>query len=189
MAGAKFEIDFNHTEISARIGAAIQGLEHPGPLFQVVIEYLHRIHKARFRQQVSPDGTPWQALSPRYRARKHKNVNKILTFRGYLSGTLRGQFDDTGLEFGTDKPYGAIHQFGGEIKKQASSKEVYFHQTRDGEVRNRFVKKAKSNFAQTVNVAAHVIKIPARPWLGTNEQQNEQILKRTQNYLEKALRS
>ena len=47
MAGAK--IDFDHKDVSAKIGAAIQGLDNPGPLFQII----HRI----------PDASASSALS------------------------------------------------------------------------------------------------------------------------------
>lgn len=185
MAGAK--LDFDHKDVSAKIGAAIQGLDNPGPLFQIIIEYLTRVHRQRFRNQVSPEGTPWAPLSPAYKKRKHRNANKILTLRGYLAGTLRGQYDQTGLEFGTDRPYGAAQHFGAEIDRAASTREVYFRQKRDGSVGNQFVKKGKSNFAQTVNVGGYKIRIPARPWLGTNEQQNNQIVKKAHDYLQDAM--
>ncbi|MHA7915505.1 phage virion morphogenesis protein [Alloalcanivorax xenomutans] len=181
MAGARIEWD--HAEASAALGTAVERLDNPAPLFQSIIEYLTRIHRARFRAQTAPDGTPWAPLSPAYQRRKHKNRNRILTLRGYLSGTLRGQYDDTGLEFGTDRPYGAAHQFGAEIQRAASVRELYFRRTRNGEIGNRFVKRGKSNFAQLVKVKAHMIRIPARPWLGTNDDQDNHILEITQDYL------
>lgn len=181
MAGARIEWD--SAEATEALGEAIQRLENPAPLWQSIIEYLTRIHRARFRAQVAPDGTPWTPLSPAYQRRKHKNRNRILTFRGYLAGTLRGQYDATSLEFGTDRPYGAAHQFGAEIKRPAATREVFFRQRKDGRVGNRFVKRAQSNFAQSATVGAHIIKIPARPWLGTNDEQDNHILEITRNYL------
>ncbi|MBL4838385.1 MAG: phage virion morphogenesis protein [Kordiimonadaceae bacterium] len=184
MAGASFEID--SAEVRSAIGQVVHELGNPAPLFQIIIEYLHRAHRNRFIAQRSPDNKAWQALSPRYLKRKHKNRNKILHLRGHLRNTLRGQYDDAGLEFGTDRVYGAIHHFGGDIKKSAAQREVFFKRTKAG-VGNRFVKKASSNFAQQVNVGAHSITMPARPWLGTSKKDNQQILLKTQRYLQKAL--
>lgn len=181
MAGARIEWD--SAEATEMLGEAIQRLDNPAPLWQTIIEYLTRVHRARFKAQVAPDGTPWTPLSPAYQRRKHKNRNRILTFRGYLSGTLRGQYDATGLEFGTDRPYGAAQHFGAEIQRPATTRDVFFRQRKDGRVGNRFVKRTKSNFAQSVNVGAYTIKIPARPWLGTNEEQDDHLLELTRNYL------
>jgi UDP-glucose 6-dehydrogenase len=50
-------------------------------------------------------------------------------------------------------------------------------------VGNKFVKKKKSDFAQTVNVNAHNIKYTARPWLGTSTSDNNEIVAITQRYL------
>ncbi len=184
MAGASFELESE--EVRNAIGQAVNALDNPAPLFQVIIEYLHRAHRARFRAQVSPDGKAWQALSPRYQKRKHKNRGKILTLRGHLRNTLRGQFDATGLEFGTDRKYGAIHQFGGDIKQPGGKREVFSKRTKAG-VGSRFVKKASSNFAQSINVGPHTITMPARPWLGTSKKDDEQIVERTMAHLKKAL--
>lgn len=184
MAGVKAVIT---SDIGPKIAGLIQSIEHPAPLFGIINEYLHQAHRTRFKQQVSPEGKPWQALSPRYAKTKRRNKDKILTFRGYLQGLLRGQFDDKGLEFGTDRPYGAIHHFGGVIKRKASQRDVYFKQGKDGSVGNRFVKKSKSNFAQTVNVAAYTIRIPERRWLGTSKADDATILQKTQRYMQNAV--
>lgn len=185
MAGVKLEFDDKQVQTALNdVGAAI---EHPAPLFQQINEYLIRIHRARFRAQQAPDGTPWQPLSPRYLKRKHKNRDKILTLRGYLGNTLHGNVDDKGLEFGTIQPYGAIHQFGGAIQIAARSQRAYFRQHKNGEVGNRFVRKDKSNFAQWVTMKAHSITIAARPWLGTSEADNNHIVTIAREYLARAI--
>ncbi|WP_027670080.1 phage virion morphogenesis protein [Rheinheimera baltica] len=184
MAGVKAVIT---SDIGPKLAGLIQNVEHPAPLFGVINEYLLQAHRTRFKQQVSPDGKAWQALSPRYAKTKRRNADKILTFRGFLQGTLRGQYDDKGLEFGTNSQYGAIHQFGGDIKRKASQRDLYFRQGKDGSVGNRFVKKKKSNFVQTVNVGPYTIRIPARPWLGTSKADEATILQKTQRYLQNAI--
>ncbi|MNR33059.1 Phage virion morphogenesis family protein [compost metagenome] len=73
-------------------------------------EYLQLSTDERFRAQVSPDGTSWAPLSPATLARK--KGNRILRESGTLQDTLRGQVGGNELHFGTDRPYGAVHQFG-----------------------------------------------------------------------------
>lgn len=185
MAGVKLE--YNANDAQQKVSGLIAGLEHPAPLFAVINEYLLQIHRKRFKEQRSPQGVRWEPLSPRYQKRKHRNSNKILTLRGYLQGTLRGQFDDDGLEFGTNQIYGAIHHFGGEIKKKRRAASVFFRQRANGSVGKRFVKKSKSNFAQDVTVKDHTVKIPARPWLGTSTDDDQVILNKTIKYLQRSV--
>lgn len=182
MAGAYIELDIQ--DANGKLTDLIGQISRPAPLFAQINEYLLRSTRQRFKDQVAPDGTPWEALSPAYQRRKHRNADKVLTFRGYLSGTLRGQYDDTGLEFGTNRPYGAIHNFGGEIKMPARQREVFFKQRSDGSVGNRFVKRKNSNFAQTVDAGPYTIKIPARPWLGLSSQDDGYIVQLALRYLQ-----
>lgn len=56
----------------------------------------------------------------------------------------------------------ARHEFGAEVKREARKQTIYFKQNKDGTVKNRFVKKSKSNFSQEVDVGAHTYNIPAR---------------------------
>ncbi|MGY0523026.1 phage virion morphogenesis protein, partial [Pseudomonas aeruginosa] len=83
-------------------------LGDPSVLLQDIGELLLNIHRHRFRAQVSPDGTPWQPLSPAYLRRKRKNRDKILTLDGHLRNLLRYQVEGNELLFGSDRPYAAI---------------------------------------------------------------------------------
>ena len=187
MAGVTLE--FVGREALAAIHAAADALAEPTALQRDLGELLLIIHQARFRAQVSPEGTAWQALSPRYLKRKPKNRDKVLTLDGTLRNTLRYQIVGGDLLFGTDRPYGAIHQFGGQLERQARQSTVYFNQAKSGEVGNRFVKKDKSNFAQDVKVGAYTISMPARPWLGVGETDMPRLLERVQAFLDSAISS
>ncbi|OCG45779.1 phage virion morphogenesis protein [Gilliamella sp. Choc4-2] len=115
-------------------------------LFEHMGEVLLDIHEARFNAQESPDGIPWQTLSPWYQESKPKQKDKILTLDGTLRSTLRYQINGNTLLFGTNVVYGAIHQFGGVIKPCNK---------------------------QALNVGGQAVKqivIPARPWLGVSAQ-------------------
>lgn len=114
MAGSQVKIAVEYDD--ARIRAALEGLTkrlgNLQPVFQDVGEYLLLAHDQRFRDQTSPEGDPWVALSEDYRSRKKRNQDRILVLDDILGATLRYQAGDKGLEFGTDRIYAATHQFG-----------------------------------------------------------------------------
>lgn len=188
MSGARIEFDFDHRQVTQALNAGAAALGEPEKILQDLIDPLIRIHQARFKAQQSPDGTPWQALSPRYLASKRRNKDKILTSEGLLRNTLRGQVDGDSLLFGTDRPYGAIHQFGGKIERQERVSTVYFKMDeRTGAVGRNFVPKTKSNFAQDVKIGPYTIDMPARPWLGTSDADDGMLLQRVMSFLTAAM--
>nr|EJA3268117.1 phage virion morphogenesis protein [Pseudomonas aeruginosa] len=89
MAGITLEWDGRRALEVLNAGSVALG--DPSVLLQDIGELLLNIHRRRFRAQVSPDGTPWQPLSPAYLRRKRKNRDKILTLDGHLRNLLRYQ--------------------------------------------------------------------------------------------------
>lgn len=185
MAGARLDVELNSLAAQDAINQYVQVLGDPKPLFRDIGEFLIIAHNQRFRDQTSPDGTPWAPLSPGYLKTKRKNQNKILFLDGYLATTMRYQVGENELQFGSNLPYAAIHQFGGERSKAASMRTLYFKRDKEGGVGNKFVKKKKSDFAQDVQVGAYKIRMPARPFLGTSEEDNVEILNIVINHLER----
>lgn len=187
MAGATLEYSYKEAvDVINKVAAAMGDVD---PMLRSMGEYLIIAHIIRFDAQTSPDGNKWQALSPRYLKNKKKNKDKILTLDGYLKNTLRYQVAGGELTFGSNRPYAAIHHFGGEIKKAERQAEVFFKQNKDGSVGKQFVKKKQSNFAQAVKIAAHVVKMPARPWLGTSTANNTELLNIAMRYMERVIAS
>jgi phage virion morphogenesis protein len=180
VAGAILEVAFDASVVGRELELLIERLGSLRTPLNDIAEYLHMSTDARARRQVAPDGTPWAPLSPRTLARK--KGNKILRDSGALLDTLRHQVTDDGLDFGTDRPYGAIHQDGGKIEHAARSQQVYFKE-KGGVVGNRFVKKSKSNFAQWVTHGARSVEMPARPYLGLSTEDEAEILEIVSDYL------
>ncbi|WP_281083908.1 hypothetical protein [Klebsiella quasivariicola] len=58
----------------------------------------------------------------------------------------------------------ATQEFGGEIEVPEHEQDIYFKQNKNGTIGNKFVKKEKANFSQTVTVPAHKVVIPPRPF-------------------------
>lgn len=186
MAGARLDVELNSLAAQDAINQYVQVLGDPKPLFRDIGEYLDIAHRQRFEDQVSPDGVKWKELSPGYLKNKKRNKNKILVLDDNLNKTLRPQVYDDELLFGTNLPYAAIHQFGGERDVSARIRTLYFKRDKEGGVGNKFVKKKKSDFAQDVQVGAYKIKIDPRPFLGASEADNLEILNIVINHLERS---
>lgn len=157
MTAVNIELDIS--ELSCVIDKALATLNRPKLMFAEMGEELLAIHFARFVAQKAPDGTPWTPLKDWYRESKKKNADKILTLDGHLRGTLRYQASDTGVVFGSDRPYAAIHQFGGTVT-------------------------AKN--AKALNVQGRPVKsvtIPARPWLGLSADDEQRLIEIARKHL------
>jgi hypothetical protein len=76
-------------------------------------------------------------------------------------GFLEGSTYEDGTPIAT---VAAVMEFGAVIDMPAREQNIYFRQNKDGSIGNRFVKREKSNFAQNVQVPAHRVVIPARPF-------------------------
>ncbi|WP_018652983.1 phage virion morphogenesis protein [Actinobacillus capsulatus] len=150
MTAVNIELDIS--QLSRLIDKAVERLSRPKLMFAEMGEELLAIHFARFTARKAPNGTPWQPLKDWYRESKKKNADKILTLDGHLSGTLRYQASDTGVVFGSDRPYAAIHQFGGTITTK---------NTKALNVQGRPVKS---------------VTIPARPWLGLSTDDEQRLI-------------
>lgn len=113
MAGVTLRLDKGN--VLQQFTHVLALFEDPRLMFADMGEFLLIAHRARFEQEVSPEGEPWQQLTPRYKKwkeRKRPGIKKLV-FDNLMKGTLRYQVDSEGLSFGTDRVYGAIHQFGG----------------------------------------------------------------------------
>ncbi|MFL4161289.1 phage virion morphogenesis protein, partial [Pseudomonas aeruginosa] len=55
------------------------------------------------------------------------------------------------------------------------------------EVSPQFVNRRRANFSQWVSLGPYTIKIPARPWLGTSNRDDDELLAIAQKHLDRAL--
>ncbi len=118
MAGAMLDVTLDTSQVGKALDDLADRLGDLTTPLNDIGEYLQISTDDRFRQKVAPDGSPWAPLSPVTLARK--KGSGILREKGTLQDTLRKQVTSTELAFGTDRPYGAVHQFG--QKKGASGK-------------------------------------------------------------------
>lgn len=181
MTGAILDVTLDQTEIGQALDSLVNRMTDLTKPLNDIAEYLHQSTDDRFRQQVAPDGSPWAPLAPSTLARKKSG--RILREAGTLQDTLRHSISNNELSFGTDRPYGAIHQFGGKIEQAARSQQVYFRQGKDGTVGSRFVKKNRSNFAQWASRGAYTASLLARPYLGLSRDDEAEVISIIDSYL------
>lgn len=176
---ARVEITAN--SIGPALRSAIEALEGGDRrlMLEDIGEYIVRATRDRAARQVSPEGTPWAALSPRYRRYKERKRPGVpmLKFDFHMLGDrFFSQVTGDELMVGSTAPQAAIQHFGGKIEREARQSEVYFNRDRDGTVGNLFVRRRRSNFAQKVTIPAYDITMPARPWLGLSADDEREVL-------------
>lgn len=111
------KIDVNDKQVQTKLSAIARQLKQPRKLYGVLGETVKKLHKERFKQELSPEGKKWKALSPATveLKRKRGKSQRILRQDGYLSDKTAYNYDDKRLEFGSDAKYARLHQFGGQV--------------------------------------------------------------------------
>lgn len=106
---------------SQEVQAALNHLEHQlqnlQPVFNAVGETLKAHIADCFREERSPDGINWAALSPVTIAKRRNGSNKILNDTGRLKDSISHVATNSYTEITTDVVYAAMMNFGG-IKAQ-----------------------------------------------------------------------
>lgn len=189
MAGIKLEL-LKQDELEAAITRAIAVMDgEQSLLLDDIGNHLVNSTRRRAEREISPDGMPWAALSPRYKKRKaatHPGRGLLHLNNEMLGSRLSHQVYGSELFVGTHAKYGAIHHQGGTVNKPQRRTKLYYRQHKDGSVGHRFVKKKHSNFVQEATIGAHSFKIPARPWLGVSAEDRDAILAIANDHLNKA---
>jgi len=119
MAGAKIEASWDTADlqkVDAVFSDLLKQTDDLEPLMQDIGEYLLPAHQDRIALGVTPDGEPFEPLSPDYlqskRKRTSRGADKILILDDFLHGDLAYQVEGNSLALGSNVLYGATHQFG-----------------------------------------------------------------------------
>lgn len=140
----------------------------------------------RFLREKDPQYRFWKRHAKSTKRRRGPNA-PVLRDRNLLFRSLTHEASRTYARWGTNRKYAAIHQFGGTIERQVSRRIVTTSRRKDGRV--LFAKKntkAKSRVDRLVQVGAHRIVIPARPYLGINDADRAIIAEKVEAYLKAA---
>ncbi|MBU4274009.1 MAG: phage virion morphogenesis protein [Planctomycetes bacterium] len=143
------------------------------PAMKNIGEVVLQSTQNRFGSQTDPDGRPWQKLKASTITGKslRGHSDKILRQRGYLADSIRYQANDAGVRIGTNRIYGAIHQFGDKTKP---------HVIRPKN-KKALAWPGGRHPARAVNHPGS--KIPARPFLGFSRQDRDRILEVVSDHL------
>jgi phage virion morphogenesis protein len=143
------------------------------PCLKNIGEYLVESTEERFTKEVDPAGVKWAALKESTKNRKKHT--KILTESSGLRDSVVYAVRNQGLRVGTNKIYGAAHQFG--IDKDIS---IPAHKRL---VKTAFGKPLK--FPVWSQVKSHSVnpKLPARPFLGFSADDRTEIMEITRDFI------
>lgn len=153
MSGVSIDVRIEDHGVEAGFTRLIGLMENTTPVMSAIGEGLVSSTRRRFVTQTSPEGAKWAALNPAYKPLK-KN-SRILTESGRLGGSINHQDGRDWTRVGTNVIYAAIHQFGGTIVPKSASHLVFR--------------------LATGIVHALSVTIPARPYLGISDDDEEMV--------------
>lgn len=143
--------------------------------------YLVTATQLRFEREQGPDGRSWQRLSPRTANKRigksRRGYDHILRVKNRLYSSVTYRAAPESLAVGTNVAYAAIQHEGGVIRQPARRQTIFQrYEPKSDTLDQGFVKRSRSNFARDVDVAAHEITIPSRPYLGISDEDRAEIL-------------
>lgn len=117
----KVEIDAK--EVEAALRALQRRVTNTGPVMADVAQALASETERQFEREVGPDGLPWTDLSDVTKAMRTKRGKwpgkKLQVSAAGLAASVQSGSDRDSAWIGTNKPYGAIHQFGGTTSERS----------------------------------------------------------------------
>jgi phage virion morphogenesis protein len=105
-------IQINSAQVEHALAELARRTAHLQPAFDDIGEAIKNNVLFGFRDEKSPDGIKWKALSPQTIARRRNNSSKILNDTGRLKGSFTHVATNSHVEITTDAEYAPFHQFG-----------------------------------------------------------------------------
>jgi len=164
-------------EVRRDLEQLVRRADNPEAAFHAIGAYMVTATQRRFERETGPDGQPWQRLSPRTAAKRigsrRRGYENILRVKARLYSSLAYEASADQVAIGTNVEYAAAQQLGAEIQMPAREQDINLS---IGKGRRRFVRaSAKRKETRRVSVGEHVIRIPARPYLGVDETDQAEI--------------
>ncbi len=145
-----------------KLDRAIDRLGDKLPLMRAIAKFAEDSTRQRFPDQVGPDGQPWK---PSLRAQLQGG--RTLIKDTHLWNSIQSRASSDEAEVGTNVIYAAIHQFGGVIRAKGA-----------GALRFQL---PGGGFATVKSVT-----MPARPFLGVNDEDQGEIAGLVQDFIDMA---
>ncbi len=188
MAGALLSVDIEDAATAVYAGIALRLGKSKG-LMDAIGAQLVSSTLRRFQTQTGPDGKAWKPLSKATLKQRGANA-KALQASGRLRQSITFRSSARTVEVGSNLIYAALMQQGGTIDHAAMGRVLRLRQVlvekQDGSKAKvtRFAK-AKHRRAEErrVEVAAHSVTVPGRPYLGLSAADQRSIARIAHDYL------
>jgi phage virion morphogenesis protein len=172
MTGASFKVELKQTEAAlAELGGYVERAQNPRGMFEQIGMSLVTSTQHRFETSSAPDGSPWP---PSLRVLAHGGLTLVGEQRRLLR-SITYQASEAGVEVGSNVVYAAIHQFGGDIQQQGRTAVLHF-KTNNRTGQSRFARPGKADRARKAEIGPRTVRMPARPFLGIDDDDAREII-------------
>lgn len=115
-----FKVNFNAKYITKFLNETSKKLKDLSPLMKIARVFLKNTVDENFETNGTATGEKWEPWSEKYkkrRAKLNRANGKILNLDGHLRKSIISKSGKDFALVGTSKEYAAIHNFGGDIKR------------------------------------------------------------------------
>ena len=164
MSSIRIELEGDTKELIKKLEGMSQ-MDQRG-ILNAMAESVRTSTTDRFNEQTDPDGKKWKPS-----VRVLTDGGKTLTQTGQLRNSINTKVTDDGFVVGTNDIRAATHQFGDRRTIRPKNKKVL-----------RFVVGGREYFTKKADVT-----IPARPFLGINKSDEEELIGTLEDYFEEQI--
>lgn len=170
MSGAQLIIRMDMSQVQSAFQRLAMAVSDTTPIMRAIGTGLVTNTHDRFDDEVDPEGNAWAPLNEEYaKSKRGPGILRESAMRGGLQGSITYRAGRDQVQVGTNKVYGAIHQFGGEILPKHGRFLIF-------KMGGKTVK-------------ARSVTIPARPYLGISNDDRDMIIDVVTGALDRAIGS
>lgn len=123
MADKPIEIKIENQEVNKRLLEIARKTENLRPLMKNIAGILTFSTEENFKNEGRPEKwTDLADITKENRRKQHKYPGQILQVEGNLASSVNTQYDDNSAVIGSNLPYAAIHQLGGQAGRNKKVK-------------------------------------------------------------------
>lgn len=123
MSDKPIEIKLENTEVEQALLNLAKRTENLRPLMKNIAGVLASSTEENFKQEGRPDKwTDLSEVTKKQREKINKWPGQILQVTGQLASSISTQYDDDSAVIGSNLPYAAIHQLGGQAGRNKKVK-------------------------------------------------------------------
>ncbi len=175
--------DENRVVLSRKIGAMLKRIKDRRPLMKEISQIMLKAVQQNFETEGKRVGGWPQLKASTLKDRKRKGYTSgMLIRRGNLFRSISARATNDEAVVGTNKAYARIQHEGGVINMASRSETFIRTRYAKGDKKGKF-KKGKGKAGQGFTFKAHIIKIPARPFLKVNKKDVKEIQEAIKSYL------